>query len=221
MERKESEERSTRNRSVEEQIEKSKAHWSVLAESDAIPEAHESDYVTAALASEAVGATTLPFMSAVEEQIERSKAHWSVLADPSSCVEGEEVAEVSNFEEFKDLQSHPTWGGFFQTFGYELDGSRYLRTGELEVGEKFAEGGQAEIYDAKVKWWNPESNESDYKEGIQHVLKVFKKGIFLKQLKLHLPQRLLQYHAEVQKYQESPTPQLFPRYYCQVVLEHY
>jgi serine/threonine protein kinase len=214
MERKESEEHSTRNRTVEEQIEQSKAHWSVLAESDAIPEAQESDYVTAALASEAVGATTLPFMSAVEEQIERSKAHWSMLADPSSCVEGEEVAEVSNFEEFKDLQSHPTWGGFFQTFGYELDGCSFECMGELEVGEKFAEGGQAEIYDAKVKWWNQEYNESDYKEGLQYVLKVFKKGTFLKQLKLHLPQGLLQYRAELQKNQESPTPQLFPRYFC-------
>jgi hypothetical protein len=161
MQREKSGEGDVSTRSVEEQIEQSKAHWSVLAESGAIEDEQESDYVTALVpAGECDGATeSLPFMTAIE----KSRAHWSTLADQSGCVEGEEVAEVSNVEEFLALQRHPTWGGFFQTFGYDTE--VYVRDGELELGEKFAEGGQAELYNAHVTWWNPENNEDDLRDG--------------------------------------------------------
>jgi hypothetical protein len=169
MEREKSGECSSSTKSVDEQIELSKAHYSVLGESGAIEEEQESDYVTAAAvpAGESDDATEskLPFMTALEERIEKSKGHWSTLADQSGSVEGEEVAEVSNVAVFLALQSHPSWGSFFTTFGYELDGSRYRKMGELELGEKFAEGGQAEIYNAYVTWWNLERNERDLREG--------------------------------------------------------
>jgi serine/threonine protein kinase len=121
---------------VEEQIELSKAHWSVLAESASIAEEDKSEYLTA-LASEPVHLTkSLSLLSAVEEQIKRSKAHWSTLADQSGCMESEEEeeAEVSNVQVFLALQRHPSWGGFFQTFGYELDGGIYRSMGELDGG---------------------------------------------------------------------------------------
>jgi hypothetical protein len=41
----------------------------------------------------------------------------------------------------------------------------------LVVGEKFAEGGQAEIYHAQVTWRDPKDEE--LKEGHEWVLKVF------------------------------------------------
>jgi cell wall assembly regulator SMI1 len=109
-------------RSVEELVEESKAHRNVLAESGAMDGEAVLDHGTAP-ASEAGHATA--FYSAVEEQIERSKAHWSTLVDKSGCMEGEGEAEVDNVEVFKALQWHPTWGTFFRTFGYELNGGRY------------------------------------------------------------------------------------------------
>ncbi len=75
---------------------------------------------------------------------------------------------------FEELQLHPTWGFFFMTFGYET--AVRLSYGEMEVGEKFAEGGQAELFHARVTWRDPEINEEDLEDGIEHVLKVFKKG---------------------------------------------
>jgi hypothetical protein len=220
MEREKSGECSGSMKSVEEQIEESRAQWSVLAESASIAEEQESNYVTAAAApageSDDATESKLPFMTALEEEIERSKAHWSTLADQSGSVEGEEVAEVSNIEEFLALQRHPSWGGFFGTFGYEPDGSRYMRMGELELGEKFAEGGQAELYNARVTWMDPRNTNVDLHIGREYVVKVFKKGTFLKHLQSQLPQGLLQLHAEDMENLRSPTPQMFPRYFCRV-----
>jgi hypothetical protein len=197
----------------------------VLADTGAIEEENVLDYVTA-LASTAGHATILSsFYSAVEEQIERSKPHWSMLVDQSGCMDGEGEAEVSNVEVFKALQRHPTWGGFFSTFCGGLDhlydyGHSRLVMGEkfhhahsqLVMGEKFAEGGQAELYNAHVKWWNPEANEEDVREGIEYVLKVFKKGTFLRDLQLQLPRGLLQFIAEDIENMTSPTPKVLPRY---------
>jgi hypothetical protein len=88
MQREKSGEGDVSTRSVEEQIEQSKAHWSVLAESGAIEEEQESDYVTAAAvpAGESDDAieSKLPLMTAVEEQIERSRvtgALWRISRD--------------------------------------------------------------------------------------------------------------------------------------------
>ncbi|KAG0561561.1 hypothetical protein KC19_9G073500 [Ceratodon purpureus] len=158
------------------------------------------------------------FVSAVEQQIERSKAHWSTLADGPSgaCMaededgEGDCNAEESNVREFMQLQRHPTWGTFFSIF----NGEDY--NAELVVGEKFAEGGQAELFHAKVIWSHPESSEWAEEKGIEFVVKVFKKGTFLRDLKSQLPHGLLQHHVERMKILEPPTPKLMPRYFCKV-----
>jgi len=43
----------------------------------------------------------------------------------------------------------------------------------LILGEKFAEGGQAELYHAHVTWMSPMDNLNDQQRGIMYVLKVF------------------------------------------------
>jgi len=55
------------------------------------------------------------------------------------------------------------------------------------------------------------------REGCEYVLKVFKKGTFLKHLQSQLPQGLLQIHAEEMRNLRSPTPEDFPRYFCKVI----
>ncbi|KAG0559055.1 hypothetical protein KC19_10G075300 [Ceratodon purpureus] len=198
------------------------------AGSESIMETAESEGCSAGTKSVARGAdhttTSSCFVSAVEEQIERSKAHWSTLADGPSGAgtveeedgEGDCEAEESNVREFMQLQRHPTWGGFFQTFGYKLDNGRYPSQGELVVGEKFAEGAQAELFHAKVTWWDPKDNEEDESKGLEHVVKVFKKGTFLRDLKSQLPHGLLQFHVEDQENHKSPTPKVTPRFFCEV-----
>ncbi|KAG0605564.1 hypothetical protein M758_9G069100 [Ceratodon purpureus] len=148
--------------------------------------------------------TSSRFVSAVEEQIERSRAHWSTLAEHSSSGLGEEgegdcEAEESNKQEFMDLQRHPTWGTFFNTFGQ----------GELVVGEKFAEGGQAELFHAKVLWSPQENNE---REGREFVVKVFKKGTSLRDLRSQWPN----FHVEDMENLKSSTSKVTPRYFCKV-----
>ncbi|KAG0559176.1 hypothetical protein KC19_10G084600 [Ceratodon purpureus] len=159
--------------------------------------------------------------SSVQQQIERSKTHWSTLADGPSgaCMaenegEGECEAQESNKQEFMQLQRHPTWGYFFSTFIGE-DENLY-DDGELVVGEKFAEGGQAELFHAKVTWSNPKNNEMDENNGTEYVVKVFKKGTFLRDLKSQLPHGLLQHHVEAMENYESLTPKVTPRFICQV-----
>jgi serine/threonine protein kinase len=224
MEREKSGERNVSTRNVEEQIQQAKAQWSVLVESASIEEEHELDYVTAAAegasdhATESLSFTTArTALTALEEEIERSRAHWSTLADQSGSVEieEEEVAEVSNVEVFLALQRHPSWGSFFATFGYDTE--VYKRDGELEFGEKFAEGGQAELYNTHVTWWCLEGNEEDLRDGREYVVKVFKKGTFLKHLQSQLPQGLLHLHVEDMENLRSPTPEVFPRYFCKVL----
>ena len=144
----------------------------------------------------------------VEEQIEQSKVHWSALAEFNDS-KGEEEAEVSNVKEFEELQCHPVWGTFFLKFN-QGDGNT------LEVGEKFAEGGQAELFHCHVKWANPILNEEDVEKGTEWVLKVFKKGTFLRHLKSQLPQGLLQFYAADRKNWRSPKPKVLPRYYSEV-----
>ncbi|KAG0559177.1 hypothetical protein KC19_10G084600 [Ceratodon purpureus] len=158
--------------------------------------------------------------SSVQQQIERSKTHWSTLADGPSgaCMaenegEGECEAQESNKQEFMQLQRHPTWGYFFSTFIGE-DENLY-DDGELVVGEKFAEGGQAELFHAKVTWSNPKNNEMDENNGTEYVVKVFKKGTFLRDLKSQLPHGLLQHHVEAMENYESLTPKVTPRFICQ------
>lgn len=123
----------------------------------------------------------------IEEQIEHSKTHWSQVSEFE--MDAGEVVEVSNVEVFRTLQSHPNWGNFFWTFG--KDG-----VGELLLGPKFAEGGQAELYDAKIQWNEPWRNEEDLRRGKKWALKVFKKGTSLRQLQLQWPRGILQNYVD-------------------------
>jgi serine/threonine protein kinase len=169
--------------------------------------------------------------ASVRERIQSSKSHWSTLAPPGcseeaaqrrpprnwqrllfrcSSNEQEDLAAESNLEEFKALHMDPVSGGFFQTIGYEFEGSPYKRVGELVMGKKFAEGAQAELYDVQFKWWHSEKDEHEY------VLKVFKKGTFLKHLKSQLPQGLLKIHNERMEMIKSPTYIPAPRCYSTV-----
>ena len=102
---------------------------------------------------EASASTPSNTESGVQQQIERSKTHWSILADQPDIGLGEEgEAEVSNIREFMQLQRHPTWSHFFRTFYGEEENP--FDNGELVVGEKFAEGRQAELFHTKVTWWH-------------------------------------------------------------------
>lgn len=64
------------------------------------------------------------------------------------------------------------------------------------MGEKFAEGGQAELFRAHVTWKDPKKNEECLEEGREFVLKVFKKGTLLHYLQSQWPHGLLQFKAE-------------------------
>jgi hypothetical protein len=184
-----------------------------------------SEYVTAlAPGSEHASTSCSTFLSArgesvelasVEQQIQQSMRHWSQLTEPDSTSLEEDTAatEIENREVFRELQSHPVWGGFFKTFGYDL-GIRGS-SGELVVGEKFAEGGQAELFHAHVTWWNPESNEEDQEQGFEWVLKVFKKGTLLRQLQSQWPEGYLKFWAKLVECQDLNSP-LSILYHCEV-----
>ncbi|KAG0588681.1 hypothetical protein KC19_2G261100 [Ceratodon purpureus] len=150
----------------------------------------------------------------VEQQIEQSKSHWSDLrVFDSDCIEEEDV-EADNMEVFLALQSHPIWGVFFYTFGYDTE--VWKRAGSLEIGHKFAEGGQAELFHANVTWRKSEDNELDREHGNEWVLKVFKKGTRLRHLQSQWPHGMLKFKEENLANWESPTPKNHPRFYCAV-----
>jgi hypothetical protein len=129
-----------------------------------------------------------------EESIQRSQVHWSQLSESALNLEEERAAEVDNIEVFKSLESHPVWGSFFITFGYDF--GVWKSAGELELGEKFAEGGQAELFHAHISWANPKDNERDLEDGTEWVIKVFKKGTLLRYLQSQWPEGYLQWWAE-------------------------
>jgi serine/threonine protein kinase len=172
---------------------------------------NEPDYLTATDRDADPETESTSYFSAVEveEQIEQSKVHWSLLSleSPGSSREGEEeeVAEVSNARVFKDLQAHPKWGDFFHTQDHFV---------EFVVGEKFAAGAQAELYHVQVMGRNPEWNEENRKWGIEWVLKVFRKGTFLRDLQLQVPTGYLDYHAQIWNMDDLT---LLPRFFSGVV----
>jgi hypothetical protein len=128
-----------------------------------------------------------------DERIQRSQVHWSQVSEAAMDRDKEGAAEIENKEVFKSLQQHPTWGGFFITFGYDLV---WESSGGLEVGEKFAEGGQAELFHAHITWANPKYNEEDLEDGTEWVIKVFKKGTLLRHLQSQWPEGYLQWWAK-------------------------
>ncbi|KAG0625440.1 hypothetical protein M758_2G055500 [Ceratodon purpureus] len=158
-----------------------------------------------------------------DERIETSKVHWSEVPKATVISDGDGAVEEDNRKVFRELQSHPTWHRFFQTFGYDLGapvpgrpGYHRGSSGELVMEEKaFAEGGQAELFHARVIWRVPEDNELDLKEGIEWVVKVFKKGTSLRQLQVQWPHGYLQFRGE--SYSTPNHPQGI-RYHC--VVQH-
>ncbi|KAG0625194.1 hypothetical protein M758_2G035200 [Ceratodon purpureus] len=155
----------------------------------------------------------------VEESIERSKSHWSEVVKSDPSITDDELVK-DNRAVFRELQSHPIWGGFFRTFGYTLEtpvagmpGYIHVSSGKLIVGEKFAEGGQAELFHARVIWYKSKIIKYFLKRGYEWVMKVFKKGTSLRQLQSQWPLGYLQFRGELGS--NSIDPKLV-RYYCEV-----
>jgi serine/threonine protein kinase len=97
---------------------------------------------------------------------------------------------AENEKDFRNCQRHHVWGTFFQTFGYDLGVRESL--GELVMGEKFAQGAQGELFDAHIKFRNPEFND-----GTEYALKVFDKGTLLRDFVNTWPPFILHFHFEV------------------------
>ncbi|KAG0625472.1 hypothetical protein M758_2G058200 [Ceratodon purpureus] len=158
----------------------------------------------------------------VEESIERSKSHWSEVVKLNRSIFHKlskyfyDKEKADNRKVFRELQSHPTWGLFFITFGYDLEttvpGRPILGVGELVIGEKFAEGGQAELFCAHVIW--KEYNEFFVENGWEWVVKVFKKGTSLRQLQVQWPHGYLQFKGEAYAAPDYPH---FIRYHSEVM----
>ena len=112
--------------------------------------------------------------SAVEFEIDASRDHWSELAALSTDDdEDDETAETDEQVWARWKQQWP--GGFFFEWGEEM---------EMEVGEKIAEGGQAEIFTARRVIYDGTAVQDS-------VLKVFK-GYALRDLENLWPVGMLQ-----------------------------
>jgi serine/threonine protein kinase len=132
----------------------------------------------------AVRGTETEECSSIEEQIENSKRHWTHLPEPGS-ISAEEVEETDE-EVFQRLQLHPDWGDFFYIF----------RDSELVVAEeKFAEGGQAEIYAAQIRWRNSTPSQEELEDPWKWVVKVFKQWP-LRDLQKQWPKGMLQFQKK-------------------------
>ena len=110
-------------------------------------------------------------------EIERSKVHWSDL-DPASA---DTRTSRANWEAFEILKENPEWGTFFSYY----DDPEV----ELELGEKIAEGGQAEIFLATERRRNKQEGGSS--SSVVGVAKVFKVGFSLQVLQSQWPLGML------------------------------
>lgn len=100
---------------------------------------------------------------------------------------------------------------FFKTFGEAGEAD------ELVVGQKFAEGGQAEVYEAQIVWQNPVWRGTVVKSRVRSVRKVFKEGTFLRRLQSQWPQGLLQFDVEKAELPKLNIPLPSRRYICDLV----
>jgi hypothetical protein len=149
-----------------------------------------------------------------DERIQHSRVHWSQVSEAAVDLDEEGSTEMDNREVFKSLQRHPTWCHFFKTFGYDLGvwGSQ----GELEVGEKFAEGGQAELFHAHITWAHPQYIQDDIEAEREWVIKVFKKGTLLRHLQSQWPEGYLQWWAKDLERSKLGIPPR-KRHFCDVM----
>ncbi|KAG0594413.1 hypothetical protein M758_UG074900 [Ceratodon purpureus] len=103
------------------------------------------------------------FANDVDFDIMCSRSHWT---EPSCSISDSDcgLERVSNSEAFERLKENPEWGAFFRRPWYDL-----------VIGEKIAEGGQAEIFAA---------SGTGLRDGIKInlVVKVFKEDYFLRDL---------------------------------------
>ena len=113
-----------------------------------------------------------PDMDKVESEIEASKATWSELSP--SVVVGDELA-ADNLEVFRSLQ-HQWPRGLFKGWTER----------EWELGEKIAEGGQAELFEL----WRIDPAGRRLEE-VPWVIKLFKNGLSLRDLQRMLPRGML------------------------------
>jgi hypothetical protein len=101
------------------------------------------------------------FANGKEFEIECSKSSWTErTVSTSSSADGHE--RVSNREAFERLKEHEEWKPFFRRSWYDL-----------KIGEKIAEGGQAEIFAASGTNW---CDGRDRTTTDDLVVKVFKEG---------------------------------------------
>lgn len=115
-----------------------------------------------------------PNMDKVESEIEASKSTWSEVSS-SSTLTGEALAS-DNLRVFKSLRQR--WPGrFFELWKEE----------EYEVGEKLAEGGQAELFEL----WLLNTPGGERNLIYPKVIKVFKEGTSLQDLQTLLPPGML------------------------------
>jgi serine/threonine protein kinase len=109
-------------------------------------------------------------------ETETSKDHWSVV-DFKSQAEEERIG-VENREYFDDvLVKHEEWGAFFSKFG------------DLKLGEKIGEGGQAEIFASTFQ-----------RHTKPLVAKVFKKNVSLEDLERQWPRKVMSLASEDLQY---------------------
>ena len=129
------------------------------------------------------------------------------------CSSTDEDVAADNMAAFEELQCHPSWCHFFKTFGYDIEVQ--YSSGTMEVGEKFVEGGQAELFHVHITWADPKDNEHGLKEGTKWIMKVFKKGTLLRDLQKQWPHGFLHWWAQDLECQERGKPLRY-RYYCSV-----
>lgn len=164
------------------------------------PSTSLSPQVITAPSTSSSGIEGAKFTSNIDKQIEQSKSHWSEV------VQSNKDEKMSNQEVFKDLQKHPEWGGFFHLF----------EKGELEIGKKFAEGGQAELYELKITW-NDQNRRRYYLENpCAWVLKVYKlDGMCLQDLQSWWPKGMLRIYPKKVDRADHGEPQPL-RYFCDI-----
>ncbi|KAG0556737.1 hypothetical protein KC19_11G076100 [Ceratodon purpureus] len=161
---------------IEERIERSKGHWTQLAQP------HSS------------GSNSVSFNCFSCYSLWPCFSCYSVDSEEEEAVDSEEAAavEVSNRKVFEDLQKQST---FFYKF----------EKGEMVLGKKFAEGAQGEIYSAQIEWRNSDQRTLLLREGeggnvledpSEYVIKIFKKEYKLQDLKNLFPKAMLEFHAQ-------------------------
>lgn len=156
---------------VSESIEESKKHWSELSKSESSSsDIHQSHSVRGRSRFFNFNGVIGGALSIVEKKI----ADYQIVAE--------------NRKVFKSLQVHPEWGTFFRTFNKGGGVS-------VVVEDKFAAGAQAEIFNVSIQW----PNMTPVERRMKWVLKVFRKGTLLQDLRSQWPLGYLRCRGRLMK----------------------